>query len=107
MQALTELVLLRVLPSLEVRIMDNLIILIEKQVSLLSGYNLNNSIFLKSLLNDANALGKLICELGAFYIMDRGYIDWARLYQIAKSGHGLEKNPSSMRSGVLKRYRKR
>ncbi len=38
-------------------------------------------------------MGKLICELGAFYIMDRGYIDWARLYQIAKSGHGLEKTP--------------
>ena len=37
-------------------------------------------------LADVNALDELIFEPGAFYIMDRGYIDWARLYQIANSG---------------------
>lgn len=37
-------------------------------------------------LADVNALDELIFEPGAFYIMDRGYIDWVRLYQIANSG---------------------
>jgi hypothetical protein len=31
-------------------------------------------------------LYELIFEPGAIYIMDRGYIDWARLFQIASSG---------------------
>lgn len=37
-------------------------------------------------LADVNSLDELIFEPGAFYIMDRGYIDWARLYQIASAG---------------------
>jgi IS4 transposase len=31
-------------------------------------------------------LDTLIFEPGAFYIMDRGYIDWGRLYQISSAG---------------------
>ena len=33
-----------------------------------------------------NYLDALIFEPGAIYIMDRGYVDWARLFQIANSG---------------------
>jgi hypothetical protein len=31
-------------------------------------------------MHDVNAMDKLVLEPGAFYIMDRGYIDFARLY---------------------------
>jgi len=37
-------------------------------------------------LSDVNYLDALIFEPGAIYIMDRGYVDWARLYQIANFG---------------------
>jgi hypothetical protein len=37
-------------------------------------------------LSDVNYLDALIFEPGAIYIMDRGYVDWARLYQIANAG---------------------
>jgi hypothetical protein len=37
-------------------------------------------------LSDVNYLDALIFEPGAIYIMDRGYVDWARLYQIASAG---------------------
>ena len=37
-------------------------------------------------VNDIKWLDELIFEPGAIYIMDRGYIDWARLFQIARSG---------------------
>ena len=37
-------------------------------------------------VNDIKWLDELIFEPGAIYIMDRGYIDWARLFQIASSG---------------------
>jgi hypothetical protein len=37
-------------------------------------------------VNDIKWLDELIFEPGAIYIMDRGYVDWARLYQIAISG---------------------
>lgn len=33
-------------------------------------------------VHDVNALDELILEIGSFYIMDRGYLDFARLYQI-------------------------
>jgi len=33
-------------------------------------------------LHDVNILDQLIIELGAIYIMDRGYLDFARLYKI-------------------------
>jgi len=36
-------------------------------------------------INDVNALDELIFELGAIYILDRGYVDFARLYRIHQS----------------------
>ena len=36
------------------------------------------------LLHDVNVLDELIPEPGAFYIMDRGYMDFARLYQLTQ-----------------------
>ena len=36
-------------------------------------------------VHDVNILDELLIEPGAFYIMDRGYIDFARLYTFAKS----------------------
>jgi hypothetical protein len=36
-------------------------------------------------VHDVNVLDELLIEPGAFYIMDRGYIDFARLYTFVKS----------------------
>ncbi|MBD3369803.1 IS4 family transposase [Candidatus Fermentibacteria bacterium] len=36
--------------------------------------------------HDVNVLDSLILEPGAYYVMDRGYMDFARLYRIARSG---------------------
>lgn len=36
-------------------------------------------------VHDVNVLDELLIEPGAFYIMDRGYIDFARLYTFTKS----------------------
>ena len=35
-------------------------------------------------LHDVNVLDQLMAEPGAFYIMDRGYLDFARLHQLAE-----------------------
>jgi len=37
-------------------------------------------------LHDVNALDLLIPEAGAFYVMDRGYLDFARLYILHQAG---------------------
>jgi len=37
-------------------------------------------------LHDVNVLDLLLPEPGAFYIMDRGYLDFARLYVLAQAG---------------------
>lgn len=37
-------------------------------------------------LHDVNVLDLLIPEAGAFYVMDRGYIDFARLYTLHQAG---------------------
>jgi len=37
-------------------------------------------------LHDVNVLDLLIPEAGAFYIMDRGYLDFERLYSLAQTG---------------------
>ncbi len=37
-------------------------------------------------LHDVNVLDMLILEPGAFYVMDRGYIDYARLYTLHQAG---------------------
>lgn len=36
-------------------------------------------------IHDVNVLDQLIIEAGAFYIMDRGYVDYARLYTITEA----------------------
>ena len=35
-------------------------------------------------LHDVNVLDLLVPEVGAFYIMDRGYLDFARLYSLCR-----------------------
>jgi IS4 transposase len=37
-------------------------------------------------LHDVNILDQLIPEAGAFYVMDRGYIDFLRLYRLQLAG---------------------
>lgn len=37
-------------------------------------------------LHDVNILDQLIPEAGAFYVMDRGYIDFARLHRLHQAG---------------------
>lgn len=37
-------------------------------------------------VHDVNVLDILEFEAGAFYVMDRGYIDWTRLYQLHQAG---------------------
>ena len=37
-------------------------------------------------VHEVNWLDEIIFELGAFYIMDRGYLDFARLYRIVQAG---------------------
>lgn len=37
-------------------------------------------------VNDMNAMDSLTYENGAYYIFDRGYVDFARLYKIAQKG---------------------
>lgn len=37
-------------------------------------------------LHDVNILDQLVPDAGAFYIMDRGYIDFARLYRLHQAG---------------------
>ena len=40
-------------------------------------------------LHDVNALDELPIEAGSFYVMDRGYLDFARLYVLASTGRLL------------------
>jgi len=37
-------------------------------------------------LHDVNVLDMLVMEAGAFYVMDRGYLDFARLYTMHQAG---------------------
>ena len=37
-------------------------------------------------LHDVNFLDELVLEAGAFYVMDRGYLDFDRLYRFAQAG---------------------
>ncbi len=41
--------------------------------------------------HDVNVLDELVLEPGAFYIMDRGYIDFARLYTFRRSSLAVDK----------------
>jgi hypothetical protein len=46
-------------------------------------------------LHDVNALDLLIPEAGAFYVMDRGYLDFARLYVLHQAGSFFVTRPRS------------
>ncbi len=52
-------------------------------------------------LHDVNILDPLIQEAGAFYVMDRGYIDFARLHRLHQAGSffvtGAKKNTDAQR----------
>jgi hypothetical protein len=49
--------------------------------------NIPSSIHIKDgKLHDVNILDQLITEAGAFYVMDRGYIDFQRLYRLHQAG---------------------
>ena len=37
-------------------------------------------------MHDVNVLDLLLPEAGAFYVMDRGYLDFARLYALDQAG---------------------
>jgi hypothetical protein len=37
-------------------------------------------------MGDVNVLDMLVAEAGAFYVMDRGYLDFARLYKLHQAG---------------------
>jgi hypothetical protein len=51
------------------------------------GVDLNNTAYaLDSTTIDVNILDQLIPEAGAFYVMDRGYIDFQRLYRLHQAG---------------------
>jgi hypothetical protein len=65
-------------------------------------------------LHDVNVLDILLIEAGAFYVMDRGYLDFARLYKLhqagaffvtrAKSGmdaHRVYSAPTDRSTGVI------
>jgi hypothetical protein len=40
-------------------------------------------------MHDVNVLDLLIPEAGAFYVMDRGYLDFARLFSLDQGGSFL------------------
>ena len=50
-------------------------------------------------LHDVHALDLLIPEAGAIYLMDRGYIDFARLYVLQQAGAFFVTRAKSGKSG--------
>jgi len=64
--------------------------------------------------HDMKALDLVVAEPGAFYVMDRGFLDWARLYALHRSGsffitraksgmdaHRVYSAPTARSSGVI------
>ena len=47
-------------------------------------------------LHDVNVLDLLLPEAGAFYVMDRGYLDFARLYALDQAAASLSPAPSAI-----------
>jgi hypothetical protein len=45
-------------------------------------------------LHDVKILDQLACEPGAFYVMDRGYVDYARLHVLHQAGAFSSSAPS-------------
>src|SRR5947209_8054951 len=48
-------------------------------------------------VHDVNILDQLIPEAGAFYIVDRGYLDYRRLYRLHQAGAFLSREPKRIR----------
>jgi uncharacterized protein DUF4372/DDE family transposase len=68
----------------------------------------------KAQLHDVTVLDRLVAEPGAFYVVDRGYVDFARLYTLHQAGsffvtrakrgmdfHRLYSAPTERSAGVL------
>lgn len=64
--------------------------------------------------HDMKALDLVVAEPGGFYVMDRGFLDWARLYALHRSGsffitraksdmhaHRVYSSPTDRSSGVI------
>jgi hypothetical protein len=51
-------------------------------------------------LHDVNALDLLIPEAGAFYVMDRGYLDFGRLFKLNNSGAFFVTRPNPTRNSA-------
>ena len=58
-------------------------------------------------MHDVNVLDLLLIEAGAFYIMDRGYLDFERLYALDQAGGFFSRAPSeiSMHGACTRRRR--
>ena len=55
--------------------------------------NIYSSIFISDgKMHDVNILDQLLPEAGAFYVMDRGYLDFERLARLDDAGSPLSKN---------------
>ena len=55
-------------------------------------------------MHDVNVLDHLVPEPGAFYVMDRGYVDFARLYRFTRPRRSSSREPKqSRRSSVATR----
>jgi Transposase DDE domain/Domain of unknown function (DUF4372) len=65
-------------------------------------------------MHDVNVLDILLIEAGAFYVMDRGYLDFARLYKVHQAGaffvtrakrgmdaHRVYSSPTDRSTGVI------
>ena len=55
-------------------------------------------------LHDVNILDQLIPEAGAFYVMDRGYIDFLRLYRLHQAGSFFQRPASACCSSPTTPY---
>ena len=53
-------------------------------------------------LHDVNVLDLLVARAGRFYIMDRGYIDFERLYRLHEARASLSRGPST--TSAQRRY---
>lgn len=46
-------------------------------------------------MHEVNALDLMPLEAGAFYVMDRGYLDFARLFKLHQAGLSLSHEPNA------------
>jgi hypothetical protein len=58
-------------------------------------------------VHDVNILDEILPEAGAFYVMDRGYVDFERLFVFTLSAAFFVVRAASANQGVLRHQRKR